>query len=114
MEIGSFLELELRETGEYYNEGKDVAGLNTGRSGILHSLRILRIEKIHLPIYLCPTVKDFLNNNGIIVIPYHISECFEPMLSSNDITSSVLIVNYFGIISHNKILEVILEGKAVG
>lgn len=108
MEIGSFLELDLRDTGEYYQGNSYIARLNTGRCSIFHALNILDISTIQLPYYLCPTVKNFLTKKGIKVIPYYISEDFEPILSFNEETSSVLIVNYFGILS-NKIISELKE-----
>jgi hypothetical protein len=100
MEIGSFLELELRDSGEFYQGETDVARMNTGRSAILHSVRLQNTISVHVPFYLCPTVKNFLGKNRIKVIPYHINEHFEPILSENDKSTSVLIVNYFGMIRH--------------
>lgn len=105
MEIGSFLELELKDTGEFYEGEKDIARLNTGRSGILHALYLLNISSIHLPYYLCPTVRNFLIKNGIKVLPYHIADNFQPILETNDRSTAVLIVNYFGMMSKEKIIE---------
>lgn len=40
MEIGSFLELDLRDTGELFN-GSEVCRLNLNRAGIYHCCRLL-------------------------------------------------------------------------
>jgi len=106
MEIGSFLELELADTGEYFHGETNIARLNTGRSAILHSLRLMQISSIHLPYYLCPSVKGFLIKNGIEVIPYRITDSFEPILKQNEKSTSVLIVNYFGIIPQSIIIDI--------
>jgi hypothetical protein len=105
MEIGSFLELDLRNTGEYFQESENVARLNTGRSAIYHAICLLNVTSIYLPFYLCPTVKSFLIKKGINVMPYYIKNNFEPILPYNDKSTSVLIVNYYGIIPNQKILE---------
>jgi hypothetical protein len=106
MEIGSFLEIELGYTGEYYQGEKDIARLNTGRCGVLHALRLLNISSIWLPFYLCPTVRSFLVKKGIEILPFYIKENFEPNLSDNDKSTAILIVNYFGILSHKRIIEI--------
>jgi len=106
MEIGSFLELELRDSGEFYKGETNIARLNTGRGGIFHALQLMNISSIHLPFYICPSVKNFLLKNGIKVIPYFISDDLDPILSHNDKSTAVLIVNYFGILSESKIFEI--------
>jgi hypothetical protein len=105
MEIGSFIELELRDTGEFFQPDPDIARLNTGRGGICFTIQQMNISRIHLPYYLCPTVKSFLLKKGIEVLPYHITDNFDPILSFNDKSTAVLLVNYFGIFSEKKITE---------
>jgi hypothetical protein len=99
MEIGSFIELDLRITGEYYTGSKDIARLNSGRSGIYHALRLYNCSVIYLPFYLCPTVDRFLTGKGIEVRKYFINNQFEPQIDIIDPGSAILLVNYFGILS---------------
>lgn len=103
MEIGSFIELELRNTGEYYRGERDTARLNTGRSGIYYALQLMNVSAVHLPFYLCPTVSDFLVKKGIEVFPYLISKDFEPDSINFDKPAAIVIVNYFGILSHQRL-----------
>jgi hypothetical protein len=99
MEIGSFLELDLRSTGEFFSGSKDVARLNSARSGIFHALRLYGCSTIYLPFYLCPTVDRFLSGNGIEIRKYYINSQFEPQIENIKSGSAILIVNYFGILS---------------
>ncbi len=103
MEIGSFIELELRDTGEYHSGERNVLRLNTGRAGIYYSLKLMNKSSIYMPYYLCPTVEAFLNKKGIEIIPYFINEDFEPVIHNYDKTHAILLVNYFGISSCKRI-----------
>ncbi|NLA47837.1 MAG: hypothetical protein GX876_00070 [Bacteroidales bacterium] len=104
-EIGSFIELDLRSGGEYYNDEKDVARLNSARSGIYHACRLLNCTSIHIPHYLCPTVKNFLKMNGIGVSFYYLNNYFDPLDIRQEEGQALLLVNYFGIISQERLLK---------
>ena len=100
MEIGSFIEIDLRNSGEYYNRETDIARLNSARAGIYHAIRILDCSVIYLPYYLCHVVRDFMALKGIHVRYYSLSEEFEPLIGEYEKNAALLIVNYFGILSH--------------
>ena len=106
MEIGSFIELDLRDSGEYFDCESNMARLNSGRSGIYHSARLLGCSIVYLPYYLCPTVKAFLYKKGIEVRQYRIDENFSPELKITEDNAAILIVNFFGILSVNRIKEI--------
>lgn len=103
MEIGSFIGLDLRETGEFYEGDANIARLNSARAGIYHACRLLNCSSIHIPFYLCPTVKKFLSDHGIMVKPYFINNIYEPIDLRQLTNHAVLLVNYFGILSASKI-----------
>ncbi len=84
MEIGSFIELDLRNTGEYFIEEENIARLNMARAGIYHACRLLNCQKAYIPYYLCPTVKNFLERKGIKVIQYFTSKNFEPLVERQE------------------------------
>lgn len=118
-EIGSFLPLDLRSTGEYHKDESGIAGLNSARAGIYHACRLYNCQSIHLPYYLCPTVKEFLRNHSINVKYYNINSSLEPVDLQQEDGYAVLIVNYFGIFSENKIrmlsdqfIRVIIDNSA--
>ena len=106
MEIGSFIELELPDSGEFYSQNTGIARLNSGRSGIYHALRRLKCNKIYLPFYLCPSVEEFLKRKEISILKYYISENFEPLLQDTESESAILIVNYFGIMAKERMLKI--------
>lgn len=106
-EIGSFIELDLRNTGEFYDGKLNLARLNSARAGIYHALRLLNCRQIHIPRYLCNTVRDFLHKKGINVTYYRLNPSFEPELTLVEPGSAVLIVNYFGILSQSHVKRLI-------
>lgn len=101
MEIGSFLELDLHSTGEFYSGSENIARLNSARSGIYHALRLYECSTVYLPFYLCPVVGAFLKRKGISIKQYYISNHFEPRLEKIEPGAALLIVNYFGILSNS-------------
>lgn len=106
MEIGSFIELDIREGAEYYPDIQHTARLNSGRAGIYHALRILDCNTISIPYYLCPTVKKFLDQHNVEVHEYFITEEFTPVLDPPEEDHVVLIVNYFGILSQERLKKI--------
>ena len=106
MEIGSYIELDLRSTAEYYN-GDDIARLNTARAGIYHCLKILRCDTVYLPYYECFTVRNFLQKKGIRINYYNISETFEPQIGKIEESAAILFVNHFGIMGTKRMKQLV-------
>lgn len=102
IEVGSFIELDNCFSGEFHRE-EELLRLNAGRYGIFHSLKVLGVNKIFLPLYQCPTVSAYLTSQGVVVEEYAISSSFEPLLPPNESDSAVLIVNYFGLLDERKL-----------
>ena len=105
MEIGSFIELQFDKGKEYFKGNKDIARLNTGRAAIYHAFRITNCNSIWLPIYQCDTVREFLKRKGVIIKYYHIDNFFNPIDLFQEKNEAVLLVNYFGIMSQNRMRE---------
>ncbi|OQB14360.1 MAG: hypothetical protein BWY15_01217 [Firmicutes bacterium ADurb.Bin193] len=112
MEIGSFIELELKKGNEYY-KGDNVARLNSARAGIYHALRILDCNTANIPYYQCNTVRDFLLNKGIKIKYYHIDSGFNPIDLEVGDDEAVLLVNYYGIMSGARMGELAAGYKNV-
>jgi len=104
MEIGSFIELEFRKGHEYYT-GNNVARLNSGRAGIYNAVRILGCDTVYLPYYQCKTVQEFLNKKKLRVEYYGIDSEFNPTLTSSRGNAAIVLVNYFGMMSNNRMSE---------
>jgi len=100
-EIGSFLELAFQSGLEYYN-GNQVVRLNTGRGAIYHALRVLNCDTIFLPYYQCETVRNYLIKKGVKIQYYHIDSEFNPQIKTCSDNVVVVLVNYFGIMSHER------------
>lgn len=103
MEIGSYIGLDLKDTGEYYGGLANIARLNSARAGICHCCRLYNCNTIYIPYYLCPTVKRFLLEHSVEVRSYFINEDFEPLNIRQEKGEAILLVNYFGIFASNKI-----------
>ncbi len=75
---------------------ENILYLNTGRSAIYTALFLSSIKKILLPYYTCPTIKDFLLQQGISVREYNINEDFIPNVKSVEADELILCTDYYG------------------
>ncbi len=105
MEIGSFLELQLPKGREYYNQQNNIARLNTGRMAIWHAFRVIGCKRIWIPIYQCDSIRATLINKGVDVCFYHQDKDFNPIDIDASDTDAVLLVNYYGIMSNSRMVE---------
>lgn len=62
-----------------------------------------------MPYYLCPSVKKFLETNGIKVVQYYINDYFEPVNIKQAEGHALLLVNYYGIIKQKKMESIASE-----
>lgn len=99
MEIGSFIEMQFEKGKEYYSQKTNIARLNTGRAAIWHAFRVLGCEAIWLPYYQCDTVREFLQKKGARIKYYHIDREFNPLDLMPERNETVLLVNYYGVMS---------------
>lgn len=102
MEIGSFIELQFPKGMEWYNQEKDIARLNTGRSAIWHVFRVKGCRAIWIPYYQCDSVRETLLANGAEVKYYHTDFEFNPIDLNPADDEAVLLVNYYGVMSHER------------
>lgn len=106
MEIGSFIELQMPKGMEYYKDncfdGMEIARLNTGRAAIYHAFTTTNCKAIWLPYYQCESVKEFFERKGVVCKFYHIDETFTPENIDQDNGDAILIVNYYGIMSSDR------------
>ena len=104
-EIGSFIELQFPKGFEYYKGHKDIARLNTGRAGIWHAFRLLECECIWIPYYQCDSVRTFLERKVVRIKYYHIDRHFNPIDLQPTDNEAVLLVNYYGVMSSNRMRQ---------
>ncbi len=102
MEIGSFIELELPRGREFHRGERDIIRLNSGRAAIYHAFRLTGCSAVYIPFYQCDSVRDFLIRKGCCVKYYSIDENFDIINLSPSEDEAVLIVNYYGIMSENR------------
>lgn len=105
MEIGSFIELELKKGLEIYSGNQNIARLNTGRAAIWHAARILGADTVWIPYYQCESVREFLQKKGCGIKYYHIDREFCPIDIDAASDEAVLLVNYFGVMSRKRMQE---------
>ena len=113
MEIGSFIELELKKGLEIYSGNQNIARLNTGRAAIWHSVRVLGADTVWIPYYQCESVREFLKKRGCGIKYYHIDKDFSPIDIEATDDEAVLLVNYFGIMSRERMQELASNFKNV-
>ena len=93
--IGGYFSLEL-------NEGVDrhprALRLNSGRYALEYILRARQYKKVFIPYYICDSVLQPFERQGVAYEFYHINERLEPAvkLEPKD-DEAVLYVNYFGL-----------------
>jgi len=110
-EMGGYLPLELRNGKEYYE--KNCIALNSARNAICLAVADGEYKKIYLPIYLCESIKNTLEQNEIRYQYYHIDEEFVPILTDESIREikqgkgCLLVVNYFGIFNKCKLRQLV-------
>lgn len=102
MEIGSFLELQLPKGLEFYNQQKNIARLNTGRTAIWHAYCVTGAKVIWIPYYQCDSVREFLKKKGVTIKYYHIDKNFNPTDLYAKEGEAVLLVNYYGVMSSER------------
>lgn len=111
-EIGSFIELELPKGREWYS-GNDVARLNTGRAAIWHAFRLTGCSAIWIPYYQCETVREFLQKKDCQIKYYHQDSQFDPTDLTPSEDEAVLLVNYYGTMSWDRMCDLAKPYKNV-
>ena len=100
IDLGSFIEYPLSTDKELFKKisDNDKIRLNSCRAAILHSIRCYGVNKVWVAKYQCDVVKEFLLRNGVEVFEYDIDLNFNPLLSSNNSDTAIVLTNYFGIL----------------
>lgn len=96
-EIGGYFALECGREPFYHKEG---IYLNLGRSALRYLIRALRIRRMHVPYYTCPSVHTAVEVEGCETIYYGLDEKFLPMVEF-PARDFVLYNNYFGVLGEN-------------
>lgn len=105
MEIGSFIELQFTKGNELYKQDNNIARLNTGRTAIWHAFRVTGCRAIWIPYYQCDSVRETLKEHGAVVKYYHTDFDFNPIDLNPADDEAALLVNYYGVMSHDRMAE---------
>lgn len=110
-EFGGCLPFELLvdKNGREYFDSKEynVKRLNCGRSAIVLAIRTSKAIRVFLPIYICDSVKNAVQNEGCQIEYYHINEDFFPEVDDINKDDILIWVNYFGIFGNAVIKEIV-------
>lgn len=93
-EIGGYFELECFSGQEFH---KDALALNCGRTCVLFLAELRGYRKIYIPDFMCGSVRNACEKNGISYEIYPVNRKFEPVLEKEIASDeAVYIVNYYG------------------
>jgi len=107
-EYGGCLPLEPVGAGQHLPAFFEHAiKLNSGRAAIYCAVKHGGYDTVHLPYYICPTIKDFMVERGIRVKEYNIRPDYRPELSSARKGEVVLWTNYYGCMKPDTIAAVL-------
>lgn len=79
---------------------KQLIKLNTARNCLRYLIKAYKIGTIHVPYYICPSVKSVLQKEIVNIEYYHIDDKFLPTKKFR-FDDYVLYPNYFGICTNN-------------
>lgn len=103
-EMGGYLELDTYKLPMIHD---DAIALNCGRNCLAYLIRKKNIKKIWLPKFLCASVADVCNREGLDISYYGIDRMFRPVL--DDTCDWVYIVNYYGQLSNSYINDLTIQ-----
>ena len=100
MEIGSFIELQLPQEGEWFGSVSDrsIARLNSGRAAIYYALLLTQCEEIWVPYYQCESVKTFLLKKHIKITSEGLRVCSRIKKAMTERVKCSLIKAGFGLV----------------
>ena len=102
MEIGGYLGLEMLPSHPYYEE---LHALNLGRTALTYLLKALKCKTLFVPYFLCDSVTQKCEQEGITLSYYYINEELRPLVKSPlPAGSYLLLVNHYGQLTDDKIM----------
>ena len=102
-EWGGYLPLEYTIKCNYKNvlfktvDNRNIVRLNSARNAVCFLMELGRYNKIWIPLYMCLSIKESLENYRIHFEYYSIDEEFFPNVESIPVGDVILICNYFGL-----------------
>lgn len=99
-EIGGYIELD-----EYYGNmfHDNAVALNCGRNALVYLLRAKKIKKIYIPKFLCNSVRNACQKEGVEISFYSVDTKFQPKELDIREDEWLYVVNYYGQLSNEAI-----------
>lgn len=101
-EIGGYIDFERYRLPMLYDEG---IKLNSGRNCLAYIIKANNIKSICIPYYICDCIIDTCRKYGVTIKYYHVGIDFKPVEIQQCNDDWVYIVNYFGQISHEEMIQ---------
>lgn len=92
-EYGGYLEFENFDGRVYHT---DCLALNTGRNCLRYLIRQRGIKRLAVPYYVCDSVTDVCQAEGVKIVYYSIDSAFQPIFPADMEEEYVYVVNYYG------------------
>lgn len=92
-EIGGYIELDTF-SGSIFHD--DALTLNYGRACLSYVILAKKIKKILLPYFLCSSIKEHCEREGVRVRFYHIGSDFVPIVNEIEDDEWLYVVNFYG------------------
>ena len=102
-EFGGYIELETFRGNPYHGEA---LAFNSGRSCLAFLIENKNIKELYLPDLLCDSVIDVCVDHNVTVKTYHIDVMLKPILSGIPFDSNIYLVNYYGQLQNEDIMQV--------
>ncbi len=99
-EYGGYLAIDSMGEEYFLNIGikeEFITRLNAARYGIVEAIKDSGCKRIWVPVYICHTVLDVLEDEGIVYNKYNIGEDFMPDMQEIGCNDIILVTNYYGI-----------------
>nr|WP_302141933.1 hypothetical protein [uncultured Schaedlerella sp.] len=109
-EIGGYIELDTFHGKMFHSDG---IMLNCGRNALALILESRKIKTLWLPYFLCDSVKKVCKKYGVILRFYHIIDTFEPEEINLQENEWLYLVNYYGQIPYQKLLELVNQYQRI-
>lgn len=101
-EIGGFIELDTYKLPMLH---ADAIPLNCGRNALAYVIRARKIQKIRVPYFICDSVIQACQREGVAISYYHIDRNLKPAEFSLAEDEWMYLVNYYGQLSNEEIKE---------
>lgn len=101
-EIGGYIELDTYNLPMLH---KKAIALNCGRNGLAYLLKSRGIKKLKIPYFICSSIPDVCDREGVEKSFYHVGLDFRPTELAVEDDEWLYLVNYYGQLSNDEIKQ---------